>query len=253
MTDAGRTPQHVRSIHAVILAAGTNVRFRQSHGDSFHKQTLEVAQDPLLVRTLKQLVASGVDRIIIVSGRNHQTLQNLITGCGLTDRVEFIHNGFPERGNGYSLHLAGGLLKEPFLLLMSDHVFDEGFFTLAMQRAALNEGLEGPFLIVDPNTDAVFDLDDATKVEVDGQGHIRAIGKDLTTYNRIDTGFFLITPDVLESTSGLLHSHESFSISNIITKYITHSLFSGVDHPTAVWQDVDNVDMYEQARRLFGE
>lgn len=242
-----------RRIHAVILAAGTNFRFRETHGEGFHKQTLAVDRLPLVIRTVQQLSDGGVARIVIVSGGNHDSLVGLLSEHALLDRVEFIRNAYPERGNGYSLMLAKTVLDSPFFLLMSDHVYDEKFLRIAADTVANSPSHLDPFLLVDPKVESIYDLADATKVKTDKIGRIVAIGKELSDYDRVDTGFFLITPEFLKESSFLLDTQESFSISGMITHYITHYPFGTVDHPTAVWQDVDNVAMYEQARRLFEE
>ena len=49
-------------------------------------------------------------------------------------------------------------------------------------------------LAIDRKLDSVFDLDDAMKVQTRGD-RITAIGKELETYDAIDTGLFVCPPE----------------------------------------------------------
>ena len=68
------------------------------------------------------------------------------------------------QGNGISVAVAEPALKgEPFILSMSDHIVPED---------ALRRIVEAPgkynLLLVDKQIDKIFDIDDATKVALDG-------------------------------------------------------------------------------------
>ena len=78
---------------------------------------------------------------------------------------------------------------------MADHLVSSSL----IQRV-----LRGPLgpkdvgLGADRDTARLFDLDDAMKVFVD-EGRIRRIGKQLRTWNAVDTGVFLATPTLFDA------------------------------------------------------
>src|SRR5258707_2822689 len=112
--------------------------------------------------------------------------------------VTLIENPEYDKANGVSALAANAELHNPFLLLMSDHIF-EPKTAKALARQSLGDG--EVILAVDHNVDRVFDLDDATKVKCEAD-HIVDIGKDLARYDALDTGMFLCSPalfDRLES------------------------------------------------------
>ena len=99
------------------------------------------------------------------------------------------------KDNGVSVLRAKPEIRDPFLLLMSDHIFEP-----ETARALLHEPLhDGEVtLAVDKNIDSIFDLDDATKVRMQGE-RIVEIGKNLRSYNALDTGMFHCTPALFQA------------------------------------------------------
>jgi len=68
---------------------------------------------------------------------------------------------------------------------MSDHLTPASFVERLIEHETDAAGL----LIVDPNPDQVHDLEEATKVRREGD-RIVAIGKQLETFDAVDTGVF---------------------------------------------------------------
>src|SRR5206468_3503209 len=101
------------------------------------------------------------------------------------------------RPNGLSVLAAAPRLEDEFLLLMSDHLFDPAIVAglLAGRRSDAALTLAADY---DP-TNPLIDIDDATKLLVDGEKRIRAIGKALTDYNAIDTGIFHCTTALIDA------------------------------------------------------
>ena len=106
--------------------------------------------------------------------------------------LRVINNPEWQKQNGISL-LAAADGKEPFLLTMSDHLFDESIVNLLVSSVA-SERLH---LAIDRKLDSILDPDDAMKVETRGD-QIVAIGKNLTTYDAIDTGLFVCPPEMFD-------------------------------------------------------
>ena len=76
---------------------------------------------------------------------------------------------------------------------MSDHLFDNAIVDLLIDSANprfLN-------IAVDRKLDLIYDLDDAMKVQTRGN-RIAAIGKNLRTYDAIDTGLFVCPLEIFD-------------------------------------------------------
>ena len=266
----GDTAKHT-AIHAaipagIVLAAGNNERFKRHYGPQFIKQGLEINGQSLIVRTMNQLESLGCQHLLIVVGEHAQAIEELIndqyTGKAT---LEFIPNTMVERGNGYSLHL--GLKKlfghveslptpsEPEQpshrfchLVMSDHVYDAAF--VAQVQEYLHAGNYPSTLFVDPHIQQIFDLDDATKV-LHEEGKLQELGKTLTHYNALDTGWFILDTQMLDISSALAKHQRQFGVSSVIDAYQKHLRFHCESIDQGRWQDVDNPAMFEAATKLF--
>ena len=273
----------------IILAAGNNERFQRHYGSDFVKQRLQIEKQPLLIRIMNQLESLGCSRLVIVAGNHAPALQEL-TASKYTGnaRLTWVTNTSIERANGYSLHLglqawsqatntdekpdskatkvaeppqntessqnlASTSAKEPNTesychLVMSDHVYDEAF-TKGVQEH-LSNNLQGSTLFVDPKTDQIFDLDDATKVQHE-HGHLVSLGKSLMSYNAIDTGWFILDKKCTEIAEALAQHQRQFGVSSVVEAYLKHYPFHCHSIDSGRWQDVDNPAMYEAAQELF--
>jgi choline kinase len=105
-----------------------------------------------------------------------------------------VENPDYHKSNGISALKARTVLRDNFLLLMADHLFEpETARMMVRQRLAPGEVILG----VDPDINRIYDIDDATKVRRRGN-RIMDIGKELEEYDAIDTGMFLCTPALFE-------------------------------------------------------
>lgn len=84
--------EKVKSV-AVILAAGSSSRMGQS------KQLLKIGGESLIRKTIKTVIDSGVDQVIVVLGSNQQTHQKEIADLS----IQVIHNSNWEKGMGSSI------------------------------------------------------------------------------------------------------------------------------------------------------
>lgn len=234
-------------MQAVILAAGLNTRFKEAYDKPFIKQALPVNGTPILINSLNSLENIGCSEVILVSGGNKGMLARLIENYydGALS-IHFMENLQPEKGNGYSFGISGNQVSNHFFLLMSDHIYDEAFFDQAKKITANS----APSLFVDYKINRIYDLDDATKV-FEKNGIIVDIGKDIDAYNCIDTGFFYLHESIFETFDKLSRTATTLSLSDIIRTYSIQNDFTVADIGESLWQDVDNMAMYNHARKIF--
>src|SRR6266567_8404599 len=165
---------------AVVLTAGEGSRLRGSN-KTFLKPFVPVLGRPLISYALDTLIRAGIKTVHFVvgyeSGRMIEQVKQLIP-AGLS--VSFIENRDWQKQNGISLLAAADRVSKPFLLTMSDHLFDGALV------GRLLDSFEPGFLsiAVDRKLDSIFDLEDAMKVQTSGN-RMTDIGKNLRHYDAI--------------------------------------------------------------------
>jgi choline kinase len=177
----------------LIIAAGQGTRIR-SVGPS--KPLIPVRGTPIVEHIIRLARAGGASEFIVATGYQPEPLEVFL--AGLAERLQCpIHaarNLDWAHPNGHSVMAAAAGLDEPFVLLMSDHLFDPAILAALIAGRRPEAALT---LAVDRDTtNPELDLDDATKVASDETGRIARIGKALTEYDAIDTGIFLATPEL---------------------------------------------------------
>ncbi len=135
----------------LILAAGNGRRLIAASGGS-PKPLVQLRGMSLLEHVILGAHEAGIDRFVIVVGYGADAMRRCIR---LVDNLEY------HKDNGVSVLKARDQLRESFLLVMADHIFEP-----RTAKALLEEPLlQGEVILaVDPKIDRVFDLDDATKV-----------------------------------------------------------------------------------------
>lgn len=118
---------------AVILAAGRGTRLAGELVDR-PKGFIRIGAEPIVEESIARLVAAGIREVVIVTGHLAHYYDELAgRHAGL---VQTVHNDrFADSGSMYSLYCARERLREPFLLLESDLVYEP---------RALTTLLEGP-------------------------------------------------------------------------------------------------------------
>lgn len=229
---------------ALILAAGLGSRL--ANGDLTPKPLREVSGVPLIVRIIQALETQGVEEIGIVVGHRAQELVQALSRYDFDAQLSFFCNEEYRKPNGNSVLAAREFVTGPTLLLMSDHLWSPHLLeTVASYPVTDREAVLG----VDYRIDACFDLDDATKVEVDS-GRIVGIGKNLDDYDALDTGVFLITPSLLDALDEA-NGPDGCSLSQGVAALAAQGRMKVVDVGESTWIDVDTPEAHAEAERLI--
>lgn len=230
----------------LIIAAGAGTRL--ADGRSIPKPLRKVLGVPLLKRIVFLAHRGGLKKIYVVVGFQKEKIINYVRSQNWPVEIEFIENPDWKKSNGVSVLMAKDYIREDFILLMSDHIFD--FKTLEKLRST---GL-GQFqakLAVDFKVHLIFDKDDATKVQVEGD-KITAINKNLVTYNAIDTGMFLLSPTIFNVLEAVKKDGDC-SLSDGIRGLAADQKMGIMDIGEADWQDVDTPDSLKHAEKILLE
>ncbi|MDQ6808610.1 MAG: NTP transferase domain-containing protein [Verrucomicrobiota bacterium] len=227
---------------ALILAAGIGSRLTMATGANTPKPLLEIAGRPLISYTIDSLARAGVRRFHFVVGANADSLVPALRGlmpAGL--ELNAIPNSAWQKANGVSVLCGEGRVKPPFFLTMADHLFE---FSLLEKLLAHGEP-SVLNLAVDRKIALVFDLDDAMKVQTDGE-LVTGIGKELETYDAVDTGVFLASESVFDYLRAAQRDGDC-SLADGVRLMAADRAVRGVDIGEAWWQDVDTAGMLAQA------
>src|SRR3954468_5443677 len=172
--------------NAVILMAGMGSRLR-SKGNDVPKPLFPLLGKPLVAYTLEELARAGLQNVYTITGYESEIVAERVSEFApQTLKMNFVYNAEWRKQNGVSVLAAAPFLSTPFLLMMSDHLFDDAIIE------TLIHGPKANYLnvAVDRKLRSIFDLEDAMKLQTNGE-KITAIGKTLSKFDAIDTGLFL--------------------------------------------------------------
>ena len=221
--------------------AGSGSRLR-ADGTSLPKPLVPVFGRPLILYALEALARAGIKKVHFVIGFQRDLIKALVRPLIPAELdVCFIENRDWQKQNGISVLAAANHVEPPFLLIMSDHLFDQSILDLLL-RTAIPDQVN---LAIDRKLDSIFDLTDAMKVRTCGD-RIIAMGKDLPSYDAIDTGLF-VCPDDIFSYLERARRNGDCSLADGVRLMAGADKVRGVDIGDAWWQDVDTPEMLQRA------
>lgn len=231
----------------LILAAGRGSRLRQ-RGPS--KALIPVLGVPLIERVIRAAQAAGAEDFYVVTGYQGEHVRAFLER--LTGRlgvhITTLVNDEWEKENGVSVLKARERLREPFLLLMADHLFEP---SIARHLMGLDLAEGDIALAVDGDThNSVIDMQDVTRVKTEG-GKIRDIGKGLTDFNGFDTGIFLCTPAIFDALKRCIEESDDTTLSAAVRVLAADDHVKAVDVSGRFWIDVDDPTVLAQAEHAL--
>ena len=244
----GTTQETVKARPAVVLAAGLGSRLAAEGEQTSAKPLTRLMGVPLLLRTLRSLEVAGCDRGIVVLGHQAERVgREIEEEYRGSLELELVVNPQYRLQNGVSVLAARDHVDGEFVLTMADHIVDDRIMRLVRGH---RPPAGGATLCVDYKIDAIFDIDDATKVHEEG-GFIRQIGKELASYNCIDTGFFICTPELMEALDRVFGERGDASLSDGIGRLAAAGVMRALDIGDGFWQDVDTPEMLAHAQEVL--
>ena len=231
----------------LIIAAGEGSRL-SNRGDS--KPLIPLLGLPLIERVILNANKVGFRDFYIVTGYNGEKVRKYLDQFIQNHDITITHliNEEWEKQNGLSVLKAKGQIKENFILLMADHIFDKNILARLMETK--NDDSEVR-LAVDYNIDnKMVDVDDVTKVLVDGNDKIVNIGKDIKEYNAYDTGIFLCSPVIFEALEES-SANEDTSLSAGIKILVKKERARVFDIEGQYWIDVDDEKAFKKAENIL--
>jgi 1L-myo-inositol 1-phosphate cytidylyltransferase len=230
---------------AVILMAGCGSRLRGAD-ETFLKPLVPVNGRPVVSYVLDALAKSGINKATAVIGfeanRLREAMQKLIP---VEIKLRFVENPEWQKQNGISVLAARGHVTAPFVLTMSDHIFDPAILNLLIKQADVSD----LNLAIDRKLESFFDLDDAMKVQT-RDDHVIAIGKTLKDYDAIDTGLF-VCPNAIFDYLERAKKDGDASLADGVRLMAANGKVRAIDIGEAWWQDVDTPEMLNHAEDVL--
>jgi choline kinase len=186
---------------------------------------------------------ADIDEFVIVVGYRSHLIRNWFD-CLWQGKapLKWVENPDYHKHNGISALRAKSELRGNFLLLMAEHLFEPKTVRMLM-RQTLAPG--EVILVVDPNIERVFDLDDATKVRRRGD-FIVDIGKDIAEYDALDTGMFLCSPTLFDDLESVVRDGNC-SLSDAMRQLAQKRRLRALEIGEALWHDLDTPEALEHA------
>jgi 1L-myo-inositol 1-phosphate cytidylyltransferase len=230
----------------LILAAGNGSRIASVAG-GVPKPLVPLCGVPLLEHVMTTSREAGIERFVIVAGYRADLIRRWLNDRSMEGiSVKLIENLEYQKANGVSALAAKTELNQPFLLLMSDHIFEPKTARRLLRQPLAEDEV---ILAVDSKIDRVFDLDDATKVQRKGN-YIVGIGKDLPSYDALDTGMFLCSPALFDRLEAARKNGDC-SLSDGMRKLAHDRKLRAFDIGDGHWQDVDSPQALAHAEEIF--
>jgi len=231
---------------AVILIAGQGSRLRGTDKNRL-KPFVPVLGRPLLSYILEAVSGAGIKTLHFVVGYESE---RVIAGAKqlISPHItaSFIVNRDWQKQNGISLLTAKDHVSAPFLLTMGDHVFDDAIIDCLLDN--FDPGVLN--IAIDRKLESIVDLDDAMKVQTRGN-KVTGIGKNLQSYDAIDTGLFVCPAEIfayLEQAKSR-NDGSDCSLANGVELMAGDDKVRGVDIGAARWHDIDTPRVLKHAEQ----
>jgi len=230
----------------LIIAAGQGTRLK-SKGKI--KPLVSLLGIPLIERVIRSAMQGGVDEFYVITGFEGEQVSSFLQQLAKRIKVSItpIQNNDWEKENGFSVLKARNVLREPFLLLMADHLFDPAIIG-ALQKESVNEG--EVLLAVDTDTyNPLVDMEDVTKVYIKDD-LIHNIGKNIDNFNGFDTGLFLCSPAIFDALECAYKVHNDTTLSAAI-RILAKDKHAKPLRTKGFWIDVDDENAYRKTEKAL--
>ena len=250
MKNSSKVKENVKMIKAVILAAGRGKRI-SAHMNNKPKPLIPIFGKTLIEYPLEALKENGIEECVIVVGYKAEKIREYLSdGEKYGLKIEYVYNPEFDDGNGVSLYHARQLLdeNEPFLVLMADHLVDSEIIGKALQNIE-----NKPLLCIDYSPKYPPQLKDATRVLINTEGYVRDIGKELTEWNGVDTGVFILDKRIFEAIEKVKEKTRA-SLSKCIKRMISDGVRLWACNVSELfWLDIDLPEDLEFAKKTLAE
>jgi choline kinase len=234
-------------MEALIIAAGKGSRLNHY---SRPKPLIHVLGYPLIEHIIQGAKKASITHFKIVLGYEAEQIQKTLGhGERLGVCIDYIHNPEWKKGNGRSVFSAKEHIKDDFVLLMGDHVFDSAILDRLLR---FRTGKSLCVLAVDHKIkDNHINIDEATRVWVANQ-KVQKIAKGLIPYNGVDTGVFLYSSIVFDALKENIDRGKDL-LTDANQSLAEREKLMSMDIDDHFWVDVDDGKTLKQAEKMLSQ
>ena len=233
-------------MEALIIAAGRGGRI-EGITKNKPKPLLCLLGLSLIERVILSSKQAGIDEFVVVVGyQGEEIKKKLGDGSKYGVKIHYVENKEWEKGNGISVLKARKLLKEHFILLMADHLFDSKILTKLKEMKLKDDECA---LVVDRKPKEYVDMKEGTLVKIKND-KIIDIGKRLKEYDGVDCGIFLCSPSIFNALEKSILSGDE-TLSGGIRVLAQNGKMKYLDVNENFWIDIDTEDDYKQAEKIL--
>ncbi|MEE8619736.1 MAG: sugar phosphate nucleotidyltransferase [Dehalococcoidia bacterium] len=232
---------------AVILAAGDGDRMGELTTDLPKVLLPRNMQEPIIVSPIAALAAVGIKHIAIVVGYlANEVKRKLGDGTQYGVKLHYIENPHYLGGNAISAWKAKSWTTgEPVILCMGDHIIEPNMVWCLLSTKEITDTL-----CIEYRPTQYHIIEGATKVALFEDGSIQDIGKELTRWDALDTGVFLLTERFFNAVEELARLRgNNIEMSDVIRFMVAQGhRFDTCNVSECSWMDIDTVEDLELAR-----
>jgi len=234
-------------MQCLIIAAGKGSRLR-SKADS--KPLVPLLGMALIERVIRTALEAGADNFYVVVGHQAEKVLDFLDNLTrqLAVPITTIENEcWAGTDNGLSVLAAKNYLTKPFLLMMTDHLFEPAIarrlIATPLQDGEIALAVDGA--IHNP----LIDMNDVTYVRQES-GRIRDIGKGLRDFNGLDTGVFLCTTGIFGALEEQARQGDT-TLSAAVRLLAANDCARAIDVSGRFWIDVDDPTSFDLAKQAM--
>jgi len=229
---------------AIICAGGLASRMGQ-YSSNAPKSLFELEPGvTVLDHVLERVEGARPQKIVLVTRPEFKASFEGRVG----DRVEIIEADIGEFENLYSVYLALNRVGNPFLIIMSDHIFEN-----SMLMDLISHESDKAFTVcLDRNPSRSEAMEGLKLHLVDGR--VIKAGKDITPRYGIDTGLILCREKARKYIEEAIRNKgPKAKISDALNLAALDGEVDYVDVTGRLWKDIDTPDDLVKARRMYWE
>jgi len=234
-------------MNCLIIASGRGTRLASKSGS---KPLALLMGMPLIARVILRARKAGLKDFYVMTGYHGKMLRDYLETFSERRNIKItcLHNDEWTKENGISVLKAKDIVNGNFILLMSDHIFDEKIIAKLKNKKMHDNKVT---LAIDSNVKRNYFVDekDVTKVFIKNK-RILYISKNLKEYNAYDTGIFLCTPAIFNAIEQSSKNGDT-SLTGAIKTLAKKGEVKAYDISGNYWIDVDNEIKLKQAERYL--
>jgi len=238
-------------MRAIILAAGRGKRLWPIT-DKIPKPLVRVANTPIIEYQIKNLLASGIENIIIVVGYKGEMIQSFCQARFPSVNIKIIKNAdFLKTNNAYSFYLCRRYLDRDIILMNGDVIFEEDII-----KKLINEN--STCVCVDKGAYA----DESMKIVVEN-GFIRDISKTIPATESYGTSIDIYKISKKDLVTLKVYLQKFIEVErnlNAWTEVLLQKLFRErkiLAKPLNIegykWVEIDNYEDLDMAEQIFNK